>query len=96
MTKCDKISPNPDERPELAFNYVKNKLPSFWKVLNETCKKAGISSPVVLAFSVGQVLAQDLCRFDGSETNKIIDKLLAKTKPEESGLGGKIKGILRN
>ena len=96
VTKCDKISPYPAERPELAFNYVKNELLSFWNVLNETCEKAGISAPKVLAFSVGHVLAQDLCRFDGSDTAKIIDKLLAKTRPEKSGFFGTVRGALES
>ena len=96
VTKCDKISPYPAERPELAFNYVKNELLSFWNVLNETCEKAGISAPKVLAFSVGHVLARDLCRFDGSDTTKIIDKLLAKTPPEKSGIFGTIRNVLES
>lgn len=96
VTKCDKISPYPDNRPKLAFNYVQEELHSFWNVLNDTCEKAGISAPVVLSFSVGQVLAQDLCRFDGRDTAKIIDKLLAKTRPERSGFLGGITSILES
>ena len=96
VTKYDKISPHPAERPKLAYEYVQEELRSFWNVLNETCTRAGISEPKVLAFSVGNVLAQNLCRFDGSDTAKIINKLLAKTKPEERGFGGWVKETLRN
>lgn len=96
VTKCDKISPIPAERPKLAFDYVQEELRSFWNVLNETCRNAGISEPKVLSFSVGHVLAQDLCRFDGSDTAKIIDKLLAKTRPEKSGFFGKVIDLLES
>ncbi len=96
VTKCDKISPYPDERPKLAFDYVQEELRSFWNVLGATCKAAGISEPRVLSFSVGQVLAQNLCRFDSNDTAKVIDKLLAKTRPEKSGFFGWIRGVLES
>lgn len=86
VTKTDKIECMREDRPYQASEYVHNYLGSFWENLNLACKQAGISSPKILSFSIGEVFAQNLCRFDGRDTRKIIKRLLDKTYIKQSFL----------
>lgn len=98
VTKCDMIKCAPDDRSkeayrsEEAYKYVCEELPSFWNTLQDTCKSAGVGDLKVLSFSVGDVFAQNLCWFDGADTDKVIDKLLTKTPAEKGGLWDFLKG----
>jgi hypothetical protein len=92
VTKCDIIDCAPEDRPERAAQYVKEELPSFWNTLQDTCARAGVGDLKILSFSVGNVFAQKLCKFDGHDTDKVIDKLLTKTRAEKGGLWGFLKG----
>lgn len=84
VTKCDKINCPPEDRPRMAYEYVQQEFLSFWNNLQDACKKAGVKDLRVLSFSVGDVFAQNLCAFDGKDTDKVIDKLLTKTRPERN------------
>lgn len=79
VTKCDKMNCPIEERPRYASEYVEQELASFWNTLKETCDNAAIKDVMKLAFSIGEVFAQQLCAFDGRDTNKVINKLLTKT-----------------
>lgn len=81
VTKCDKIPCAESERPEYAYNYVNEELPSFWNTLKSTCVQSGISEPITLSFSIGDVFAQQLCVYNGNDTEKVIEELLTKTHP---------------
>lgn len=92
VTKCDMIKCVPDDRSKEAYKYVCEELPSFWNTLQDTCKSAGVGDLKVLSFSVGDVFAQNLCWFDGADTDKVIDKLFTKTPAEKGGLWDFLKG----
>ena len=79
VTKCDKMDCAKEDRPRLAHEYVTQEFAAFWNTLEMTCKKAAIKDLKTLAFSIGDVFAQQLCVYDGEDTNKVIDKLLTKT-----------------
>lgn len=85
VTKCDIMDCEREERAENAFNYVKKEFPSFWNTLCDICINVGISQPMVLSFSIGEVFAQNLCKFDPQDTDKVIDKLLRKTYAKSRG-----------
>lgn len=87
VTKCDKIPCAPEDRPQKAYEYVTQTLLSFYNTLQDVCKRAGVDDLTVLAFSVGEVFAQNLCVFDGTDTDKVVNKLLMKT-PASSGKFG--------
>lgn len=87
VTKCDIIDCAPEERPERAAQYVKEELSSFWGNLKDACAEAGVNDLTILSFSVGDVFAQNLCKFDGTDTDKVINKLLTKTPTEGSRWG---------
>ncbi len=81
VTKCDKINCDKDERPKEAYNYIRNYLPSFYNTLERTCEKSGIKDLKVMSFSIGDVFAQKLCKFESNDTDKIIEKLILNTHP---------------
>lgn len=82
VTKCDKIKCAKEDRPKMAYEYVSTEMPSFWNNLESTCKKASVGDLKILSFSVGDVFAKNLCRFEGADTIKVIDKLITKTDAE--------------
>ncbi len=82
VTKCDMIHASRDERPKAAYDYICEKMPSFWNVLQDTCSNAGVRDLSVLSYSVGDVFAQKLCRFDPTDTEKVINRLISKTDAE--------------
>lgn len=82
VTKSDKIDCDEDDRPLSAYEYVTQEMPAFWNTLLDTCKKSGVKDLKTISFSVGDVFAQNLCQFKGKDTQKVINKLLTKTRPE--------------
>lgn len=91
VTKCDMIPCEREERPRLAAEYIKQYLPSFWNTLKITCEQAGVKDVKILSYSVGDVFARNLCIFDSSDTDKVITKILEKTKPR----GGLFSWLLK-
>ena len=87
VTKCDTIPAAHGDRPRLAGDYVTTQLPSFWQALQYSCRLANIKDLRILSFSVGDVFAQQLCIYDGTDTEKVIDKLLTKTHPDKQLMG---------
>lgn len=79
VTKCDNMLCEKGERENEAKKYVKDKLLYFWNNLNRICKSKNINDVKILPFSIGTVIANDVCKFDVSDSQKIIDKLLLKT-----------------
>ena len=91
VTKCDMIPCSRDDRPKSAYDYICEKMPSFWNVLQDTCKRAGVKDLSVLSYSVGDVFAQKLCHFDPHDTEKVINRLISKTEAE-GGMFDWLKG----
>lgn len=89
VTKSDKIDTElgtkPDERPKLAHEYVEGNLASFWKAIKIACDRANVRDVKTMSFSIGDVFTQNLCVFDGSDSQKIINRLLLKTQAEHRG-----------
>lgn len=80
VTKCDKIGCSDDEIVDQAELYVKDKLPAFYNNLDKSCQKFGISDFQVIPFSIGEVFANQLCNYDDSFIDDVIEVLLAKTR----------------
>lgn len=87
VTKCDLIPCAPQDRPRMAYEYLRSELGSFWNILQDACSEGGVKDLKVLAFSVGDVFAQNLCDFDGRDSTKVIDKLITKTRAKGGTFG---------
>lgn len=88
ITKSDKIDAveqcEPSERPKYAYDYVKKNFPSFFTQLKKSCAANKVSEFKTISYSIGDVFAQNLCEFNPSDSDKIIQELLRKTRPEYS------------
>ncbi len=82
VTKCDKMMCPPEAMPQAALDYVQTHLNAFFVNLQYACREAGIQDFKVISFSVGDVFAQQLCYYNDTYTDKVVDILLSKT-PEE-------------
>ncbi len=79
VTKCDKMR-CPDERiVDNAEQFVRNNLSSFYHNLQRACDDAGINDLKIIPFSIGEVFAGKICRYDDSFIDDVIDVLIAKT-----------------
>ena len=80
VTKCDKIGCNDEEIVDEAEKYVQEFLPAFYNNLRTAAKAAGIDDFQVIPFSIGEVFANQLCNYDDSFIDDVIEVLLAKTR----------------
>ena len=89
-TKCDRI-PEGMDRKEAIENYYKDSLwKNFVKGISDKAKKSKITDFSILNYSIGKVFAQDLCIFDPSDADKIIDKIIKHTRGSKRGLFHKL------
>lgn len=84
VTKCDIMSCSEEkekyeEQKVEAKNYIEKHLNSFYKNLEEACEEAGVKDLEIIPFSVGDVFAQQLCRFNYKYTERVLGKLILKT-----------------
>lgn len=86
VTKSDMMPCEPDQRAEFADEYVRDNMPAFYNNLRAICRKCGISDFEVIPFSVGDVFAQKLCRFESDNTDAVLNKLILKSPAIKSGL----------
>ncbi|MDD6889533.1 MAG: hypothetical protein PUD39_04670 [Bacteroidales bacterium] len=82
MTKADLLPCDKEDRPIKAAEYFEEHFLAFKSNLEEICKKSYIGDFCGITFSIGNVYAQQICRFDGEDTEKLLRKLFFKSKPE--------------
>lgn len=95
ITKSDKID-SEENRPTIAGEYFEENFPMFCTNIIDACDDAKIRDLRTIAFSVGEVFAQNLCLFDDKYTKKVVDKFIIKTYGEGSSLFDKLKKFLRS
>ncbi len=79
VTKCDKMHCPHELVVNNAERYVQNNLASFYHNLRVACEDAGINDFKVIPFSIGEVFAGKICRYDDSFVDAVMDVLIAKT-----------------
>lgn len=89
---CDSSVSDEDK----ATAYVKHKLYSLHQNITKACQKSGIANFKVLPFSVGEVKAQKLCRFDDEYTRGVLNELIRKTRAEKTGFWAKLMEFFKN
>lgn len=80
------------ERDQKAEDYVITNYPSLYNSLERVCKSNNINGLVkkplkVLAFSIGDLVTSDICRFDPKGGNRLIDIICDKSKKKSSWWG---------
>ncbi|MCR5360387.1 MAG: hypothetical protein K6E73_00055 [Bacteroidales bacterium] len=99
VTKTDMMPGVTDEERDAKANeYVRSNFPSLYNALTEVCKDNYInkfeSQPVkILAFSIGELLTTDICRFDPKGGTRLIDIVCDKSKKKMGCLMGCLSRI---
>lgn len=76
VTKCDLMPCRPEERREYAVKYVQRYMPALCNSLSRICKASGVQDFDILPFSLGNVFAQKICRFESENTDRVLNKLI--------------------
>ena len=79
VTKSDMIGCEYKELPVKAKEYVEEHFFGFWETLKDICKRSGVKDLKVLPFSVGNVVAKQLCEFDGKYAKLVLDRICDKS-----------------
>ena len=90
VTKSDNMPCPAEERKEFANRYIKEKMSNLYTNILSVCKKAGVQDFEILPFSVGDVFAQKICRYNSDNTDIVLDKLILKSSAPHSGFFGSI------
>lgn len=96
VSKSDKMPCNPHERKMMAEQYIMNALPAFYNNLRVICEKAGVADFDIIPFTLGDVFAQNLCRFDRNNTDEMLNTLIAKGEVKATTWWEKLMKTLRN
>lgn len=82
MTKADRLPCDKEDRPVNAEEYFDEYFSSFKTNLEKICNESYIGDFCGITFSIGDVYAQQICKFNGEDTEKVLRKLFLKSKPE--------------
>ncbi|MBO5271370.1 MAG: hypothetical protein J6B30_00915 [Muribaculaceae bacterium] len=96
VSKSDKMPCAPHERKEMATRYITETLPAFYNNLRVICDKAGVADFDIIPFTLGDVFAQNLCRFDRNNTDEMLNTLIAKGEVKATSWWDKLMKTLRN
>ena len=66
-------------RATAAEEYVKTYFNNFYTNMRRLCHKTGVKNFRTVYFTIGKVIGQQLCKFDPSETRKILNEILLKS-----------------
>lgn len=86
VTKSDNMPCPMEKRKEYAENYVRENMLSFYESVKNICDDAGVRDFEIIPFSVGDVFAQKLCRFNSDNTDNVLNKLIIKTPTVKKGI----------
>lgn len=79
VTKCDMMPCEYQEQAIKAREYVEEYFNGFWQTLKDICIRSGVRDLKVLPFSIGNVVAKQLCEFDGRYAKLVLDRITEKS-----------------
>lgn len=79
VTKSDMIPCEYKEQSHKAVEYVEEYFRGFWETLKDICVHAGVKDLRVIPFSIGNVVAKQLCEFDGKYAKLVLDRIIEKS-----------------
>lgn len=88
VTKSDLIPGEKEQRISNSVSYLKDNYTSFINSIKEKCKKNGINGGklTVEPFSLGKVYFQQICEFNDETSERIIDILMDRIKPQKRSI----------
>ena len=78
VTKSDKIVCEYKDQAIEAQKYVEKYFNGFWETLKEISKSCGVKDLKVIPFSVGNVVAKQLCKYNGKYASLVINNICKK------------------
>ncbi len=92
VTKCDMMPCTYQEQAQMAKEYVEKNFFGFWQTLKDICMRAGVRDLKVLPFSIGNVVAKQLCEYDGRYAKLVLDRIIEKSDSTGNSLWDFLKG----
>ncbi len=92
VTKCDMIPCEYKDQAIEAQKYVEKYFNGFWETLKEISKSCGVKDLKVIPFSVGNVVAKQLCKFDGKYAKLVTDTICRKSESTGNSFWDFLKG----
>lgn len=80
VTKSDKIACEYKNQAVEAQKYVEKYFNGFWETLKEISKSCGVKDLKVIPFSVGNVVAKQLCEYNGKYASLVINNICKKSE----------------
>jgi hypothetical protein len=80
VTKSDKIACEYKDQAVEAQKYVEKYFNGFWETLKEISKSCGVKDLKVIPFSVGNVVAKQLCEYNGKYASLVINNICKKSE----------------
>lgn len=80
VTKSDKIVCEYKDQAVEAQKYVEEYFNGFWETLKEISKSCGVKDLKVIPFSVGNVVAKQLCEYNGKYASLVINNICKKSE----------------
>ena len=80
VTKSDKIACEYKDQAIEAQKYVEKYFNGFWETLKEISKSCGVKDLKVIPFSVGNVVAKQLCEYNGKYASLVINNICKKSE----------------
>ncbi|MBQ2886770.1 MAG: hypothetical protein IJE43_23895 [Alphaproteobacteria bacterium] len=80
VTKSDKIVCEYKDQAIEAQKYVEKYFNGFWETLKEISKSCGVKDLKVIPFSVGNVVAKQLCEYNGKYASLVINNICKKSE----------------
>jgi hypothetical protein len=92
VTKSDKIACEYKDQAVEAQKYVEKYFNGFWETLKEISKSCGVKDLKVIPFSVGNVVAKQLCEYNGKYASLVINNICKKSESTGSSLLDFLRG----
>lgn len=95
MTKVDMALNQPGDINEVLEKYLFEHYHGFYNRLKTMTREHSIKRLGFIPFSIGEVCFKNLCRFDKTAANYVVETFIEDTRGEKTGKLGKIFGTLR-
>ncbi len=92
VTKSDMIPCEYKDQAIEAQRYVEKYFNGFWETLKEISRSCGVKDLKVIPFSVGNVVAKQLCEFNGKYAKLVLDNICKKSDSTGRSLWDFLKG----
>ena len=79
VTKSDMIDCEYKDQAIRAKEYVEEYFNGFWETLKYICRQSGVKDLKIIPFSIGNVVAKQMCEFDGKYAKLVLEQITKKS-----------------